>query len=97
MNSEDKMIEKFSSLTEAVINAQTQNFLSEKELAEIIQKKELSEKYAVQVFNFFSDMPVPAVVKFAAKNGIDIEDIRDYYLRYVKNVYPNPALEEIFL
>lgn len=87
----------FSTLVEAVVNSQTLNFLSEKDLAEIIKKKQFPEEHMVQIFNFFTDVPVPAMFKFAMKHGISTGNVRDYYLTYVKDAYPNPALEEAFL
>jgi len=87
----------FSTLVEAVINSQTRNFLSENDLAEFLKKKQFPEEYTIQIFNFFTDVPVPAVCKFAMKHRINTEDVRDYYLTYVKNAYPNPELEEALL
>lgn len=86
----------FSSLVEAVVNAQTRNFLTEQNLAQLIKRQELPEEYTAQIFNFFTDVPLPAVLKFLSKYGIDIEDLERYYKARVKSVYSNPKLEGLF-
>lgn len=86
----------FSSLVEAVINAQTRNFLAEKDLADFLKRQELPKEYMVQMFNFFTDVPVPTVVKFLSRYGISLEELEMYYKRHVKDIYPNPRLEELF-
>ncbi|SMB96150.1 hypothetical protein SAMN00808754_1411 [Thermanaeromonas toyohensis ToBE] len=87
----------YSSLVEAVINAQTRNFLAEDRLANFIKRQEFPEEYIVQIFNFFTDVPVPAVVKFLSRHGISVKELESYYREYVQDIYPNPELEQLFL
>ena len=80
---------------ETTINAQTKKRLSEESLARIIKQMEFPAEYAAQVYNFFIDIPLADIDKFAATYGIEDKVLKKYYLTYIKNVYPNPGLEEM--
>lgn len=81
---------------ENIINAQTRNRLSEEELAEIIRSLRFLPEYCVQVYNFFTDVPLRAVGEFLERHDIPLERLKTYYEAHVRSAYPNPELEEIF-
>lgn len=80
-------------MIETTINAQTVNYLTEKELAEMIKKQEFKKEYAVQVYNFFTDVPLQDIVRFIINYNIDESVLLKYYITYVKEYYPNKELE----
>jgi len=77
------------------INAQTNNFLSEELLAEIIKKNIFPTEYMVQIYNFFTDVPVQDINLFVIKHQISDKILKIYYEKYIKNVYSNTHLEEL--
>ncbi|HAA90627.1 MAG TPA: hypothetical protein DCE07_08710 [Peptococcaceae bacterium] len=82
-------------MVETTINAQTKHYLREEQLARMLLSMEFDEKYMVQVFNFFTDVPLQDVERFMAKYGISCSALRAYYEKYVKDYYRNPGLEEM--
>jgi hypothetical protein len=82
-------------MIETTINAQTVNHLKEKELARMIKNMVFDGKYTVQIFNFFTDVPLQDVEKFITEHRIPEETLKTYYETYVKEFYPNPRLEEM--
>jgi hypothetical protein len=82
------------SLIENIINCQTRNWFKEGELASLLRKGELDQEYSVQVANFFTDVPLRAIVEFLERHGLSVEDLREYYRKHIKDVYPNRDLEE---
>ena len=80
---------------ETTINAQTKEWLPEESLARIIKNMEFPAEYAAQIYNFFADVPLADIDKFAATYGVGDILLKKYYLAYIKNIYPNPALEEM--
>lgn len=84
-----------SSMIETTINAQTINYLTEKELAEMIIRHEFKKEYAVQIYNFFTDVPLQDIVRFIIKYNIDENVLAEYYETYIKEYYTNRELEAI--
>lgn len=82
-------------MIETTINSQTINCLKEEELARMLKNTEFDEKYAVQIFNFFTDVPLQDIAKFAMRHRIPDETLLRYYETIVKELYPNPELEEM--
>lgn len=82
-------------MIETTINAQTINYLKEEELARMLKNKVFDEKYIVQIFNFFTDVPLQDIMEFARRHQISDEILLEYYETYVKEFYPNPELEEV--
>ncbi len=65
------------------------------ELAWLLRNGISDEKYAVQIFNFFADVPLQDIASFARKHRIPDEVLLNYYENFVKDLYPNPELEEM--
>lgn len=84
-------------MIETTINAQTKTYLKEADLARMINKMEFNNEYIVQIFNFFTDLPLQDIDRFMARNQLDDKTLRAYYERYVKEFYPRPELEEMLL
>ncbi|CEP68713.1 Uncharacterized [Moorella glycerini] len=82
-------------LVETTINAHTKARLPEESLARIIKDMELPLEYAAQIYSFFTDVPLPDIDKFTTRYGIEDKVLKKYYLTYIKNIYPNPGLEEM--
>lgn len=82
-------------MIETTINAQTINYLKEEELARMLKNTEFDEKYVVQIFNFFTDVPLQDIARFAMRYQISDEALLRYYETFVKKLYPNPELEEM--
>lgn len=89
------MMYHFESLIEAIINCQTRTVLREKELAKIIKTLAPPGEYCVHIANFFTEVPVHRIISFAREHGIPDEVLREYYEKYVKEVYPNRVLEAV--
>lgn len=89
------MVEKKTSLVEAIINAQTQNYLTEEHAASLVKELAFPEEYVVQMFNLFTEVPPVTFTRFQLKYGLKDQDIRQYYETYVKPVYPNVELEDM--
>ncbi|MCD5405619.1 MAG: hypothetical protein LRZ91_03870 [Desulfotomaculum sp.] len=79
------------------INAQTANLLDENKLAQMIRNMQFDKKYAVQIFNFFTDVPIQDVERFIVKYNLSDKRMKEYYEAYVKEYYYNPQLEELFV
>lgn len=82
-------------MIETTINSQTVKYLREDELARMLKRAEFDEKYAVQSFNFFTDVPLQDIAKFAMRHRIPDEALLRYYETFMKELYPNPELEEM--
>lgn len=82
---------------ETTINAQTREWLPEESLARIIKRMEFPAAYAAQIYNFFSDVSLADIDRFAAMYGIEDKILKQYYLTYIKSLYPNPGLEEMLV
>ncbi|KKM11596.1 hypothetical protein SY88_07850 [Clostridiales bacterium PH28_bin88] len=79
----------------SVINAQTKNHLKAEELAKIIGAMRLPPERTGQIFNFFTDVPVQDIDRFAAVLGIADIVLKRYYEEFIKDVNPNQELEEM--
>ncbi|MCF6096421.1 hypothetical protein L1766_05280 [Thermovorax subterraneus] len=82
-------------IVETTINAQTENYLKESELAELIKKMEFDREYMVQIFNFFTDVHPQDIQRFIIAYGIGEKNLKGFYEKYVKPYYPNKQLEEM--
>lgn len=83
------------SIIETPINCQSRFFLHEEKLAEIIRTLSPPGEFSVQVANFFTEVPVHRILRFAREHGIPDEVLKEYYEKYVKEIYPNRALEAV--
>lgn len=84
-------------MLETTINAQTTLYLEEAKLALMFKAMEFDEQYIVQIFNFFTDVPLQDISGFMVQHGIAEETLKVYYETYAKDFYPNPELEEMLL
>jgi len=82
-------------MIETTINAQTVNCLGEAKLALMLKSGEFDEQYIVQIFNFFTDVPLQDIARFMVWHGITEETLKTYYEFYIQYFYPNPELEEM--
>ncbi|WP_338825522.1 hypothetical protein MHOCP_11000 [Moorella humiferrea] len=82
-------------MVETTINAQTKTRLPKESLVRIIKNMEFPLEYAAQIYSFFADVPLTDIDKFTARYGIEDKVLKKYYLTYIKNIYPNPGLEEM--
>lgn len=80
---------------ETTLNAQTQEFLRAEDLARMIREGRFEERFAVQIYNFFTDLPLQDVARFAVEYGIPDGELLEYYEKFVKATYPNSELEEM--
>lgn len=88
-------VKEKTSLLEAIINAQTQNYLTEEHAASLVKELAFPEEYIVQMFDLFTEVPPVTFTRFQLKYGLKDQDIRQYYETYVKPVYPNVELEDM--
>lgn len=84
-------------MIETTINAQAKTYLKEADLARMIKKMEFASEYTVQIFNFFTDLPLQDIERFMVRNQVDDERLKVYYRKYVREFYPRPELEEMLL
>ncbi|MGB9976900.1 hypothetical protein [Thermovenabulum sp.] len=82
-------------IVETTINAQTKNYLKERQLADMIKNMKFDEDYIVQIFNFFTDVHPQDMVKFMVKYGITEKELISYYENFIKEYYPNKYIEEL--
>lgn len=68
--------EKVRRMIETTINAQTVNYLEGKKLARMIKDMVFDKEYIVRIFNFFTDVPLQDVERFAAEHGITEETLK---------------------
>ncbi|GAV26071.1 hypothetical protein ciss_20040 [Carboxydothermus islandicus] len=83
-------------MIETTINAQTKNYLSEEELVRMLKNMEFNDEYAVQIFNFFTDVPFESIYRFLIKHNLSEKELLKYYRTFVKKYYPNPEFEGTF-
>jgi len=82
-------------MIETTLNAQTVNYLTERELADMIKNQEFKEEFSVQIYNFFTDVPLEDIMRFVIRYKIDENILLQYYESFVKELYPNRELEEM--
>ncbi len=70
--------------------------ISEKKLSALIKTGTVEQKYLPHIFAFFTDVPTPDVLHFIKKFHIPLLLLKNYYTNYVKDLYPNKELEDIF-
>lgn len=49
----------------------------------------------MQIYNFFTDVPLEDIMRFVIKYKIDENILLQYYESFVKELYPNRELEEM--
>lgn len=82
-------------IIETTINAQTKNYLKEAHLAKLIKNMEFSDEYMAQIFNLFTDVHTQDIAKFMIAYDISYKNLKMYYEKYIKKIYPNAILEEM--
>jgi hypothetical protein len=78
------------------VNAAYKNAIGEEEIAELIKNKVLLDKYIEHMYVFFTEVPVSVINKFIKHYSISIYQLKDYYETFIKPVYQNKDLEEMF-
>lgn len=71
--------------------------IDEETLTKIIKSGEMNDYYFAHLCAFFTDVPVPAIIKFAKQFNITIDELKSYYEKHIKDIYPNRDLEEVFI
>ncbi|WP_293442205.1 hypothetical protein [Persephonella sp.] len=80
---------------EITVNRSYRNFISEKELAKIIKNMEKPETERIYVL--FTEVPVKELIDFSLRNRIPFENLKNYYLKYIKKAgFKNLELERMF-
>lgn len=79
----------------STVNASFKHTLSEEALAELIKTGDFPAQFREHIYVFFTEVPVSAVYKFMKEQGITNEEIKDYYTRFIKEIYTNKELEEM--
>lgn len=80
---------------EITVNRSYKDFISEKELAQIIKSMEKPETERIYVL--FTEVPVKELIDFSIRNRIPFENLKNYYLKYIKSVgFKNLELERMF-
>ncbi|MEW6193453.1 MAG: hypothetical protein AB1507_08890 [Bacillota bacterium] len=93
----EKDWQKVVPVIETTINAQTKTYLKEADLARMIKKMEFDDEYIVQIFDFFTDLPLQDIERFMVRNRVADKTLKAYYKKYIKEFYPRPELEEMLL
>lgn len=86
-----KMVSVFTT-----INAPMKYFLTESHLAELLKKCEFPTKYEQHIYAFFTEVSPAVICMFCKQNGIFIDTLKFYYFKYIKPIYTNKWLEEVF-
>lgn len=82
-------------MIETTINAQAASYLDEKKLAQMLKEMEFDPRYALQIFNFFTDVPLQDLVRFLVQYKIPEATLKAYYEKYVREFYARRELEEM--
>jgi len=77
------------------INAQAASYLDEKKLARMLKNMQFDTRYALQIFNFFTDVPLQDLARFLVQYEIPEVTLKAYYEKYVKEFYAHRELEEM--
>ncbi|MGC8765545.1 MAG: hypothetical protein ACP5QT_06635 [Brevinematia bacterium] len=78
------------------INKSFKKHISEKKIAGLIKKKKFPLMYRERLFILFTDVNPSLILMFAMEHGISLEELKDYYERFIKPVYRSRNFEEIF-
>lgn len=70
--------------------------ITEKKLSALIKSGTVEQKYLPHIFSFFTDVPTTDILFFIKKFHIPLLLLKKYYINYVKDLYPNKELEEVF-
>ncbi len=80
---------------EITVNRSYKDFISEEKLAQIIKSMEKPETERIYVL--FTEVPVKELIDFSIRNRIPFENLKNYYLKYIKSVgFKNLELERMF-
>ncbi|WP_029523066.1 hypothetical protein [Persephonella sp. KM09-Lau-8] len=69
---------------EITVNRSYKDFISEKELAQII--KEMKKAETERIYILFTEVPVKELIAFSLRNNIPFENLKNYYLKYIKSI-----------
>lgn len=83
-------------IVESIVNAPLKDPLSEPALAVILKSGEMDPHYLAHLCNFFTDVPVAEILRFAKRFGIPMQTLKQFYFLHIREYYPNPDLEEVF-
>ena len=79
---------------ETTVNISLKYPATEKKLCAIIKSGKTEDKYLAHFFALFTDVPLPDLLAFAENNDLSLTAVKKFYQKYIKQFYPNPALEE---
>ena len=80
----------------SLVNVSVKKPISEKRFASLIRQGLLRVNNYAQIFAFFTELPVNAILNFIKKNKLKASRVFNYYNKNVKRHYRNPAFEEYF-
>ena len=80
----------------SIVNISVKQPISERALATIIRSGLLKIKYCVQIYAFFTELPIKTILDFIKKHKLGGRQLLHYYNKNVKKYYCNPLLEEYF-
>ncbi len=69
---------------EITVNRSYKDFISEKELAQVI--KEMKKAETERIYILFTEVPVKELIAFSLRNNIPFENLKNYYLKYIKSI-----------
>lgn len=82
-------------MIETTINAQAASYLDEKKLVRMLKTMQFDTRYTLQIFNFFTDVPLQDLARFLRQYEIPEVALKVYYETYVKEFYARRELEEM--
>ena len=82
-------------MIETTINAQAASYLDEKKLVRMLKTMQFDTRYTLQIFNFFTDVPLQDLARFLRQYEIPEVTLKAYYETYVKEFYARRELEEM--
>ncbi len=80
----------------STMNASLKYPLKEEELAHFIKTKQFPDKYKEHIHIFFTEVSTSVIYKFITEQGITLQQLKEYYLKYIQEKYTNNNLEEMF-
>lgn len=86
-----------TSLVSLTVNAAYQEAISDEEIAELLRRKiSPDRRFTEHVYVFFTEVPVSVISTFLKRERVSLRQLQEYYEAYVRPVYQNKELEELF-
>jgi hypothetical protein len=81
----------------STINAPFKYSLNEEQLASFIRSNKFPEEFKGHIYAFFTEISVSEIYKFIKEQDVSLDELKNYYFKYIERTYTNAELEEMFI